>query len=527
MKPVVTLASDVGPRISSPPLLSYPRQSMNALKRLAITASILAGLNLSASTPLVIERGASRPIEPHFLGFNQNFMGQTDPWDDRLVNQLRSTGVANFRYPAGTVGSSWNWRTGRVDENLPPEDVMTWVRPHARGGPRAGSGRYTLENFKRAVDGAGIAPVLMLGMAVHDLPEQIEILKAAEAAGLPVRYLELGNEIIFQDAEPKLERMFPDAETYGRIASEWIAALRSAFPQAKIAACGTFVGSDSQSERRRTWNPRMMTTLRGTNIITTHLYAGEIVRTERERLGLSEVQAQQNLTARERAARDLAPTPENSARAIGLAYEVWEKLVTKSQIPAGMEVWVTEWSTGGVGGGGAHWQTSLVTAALLDAFLRTNVTLACHHTMGSVFSRPPGAERNPDNPGDGGPTTDELNATGVALREFALAMNGRNRTTPLRFPSAPTVSLPTGRTYPAVTGWSFGDLASEKDSTAILLNLGAEVIQIDTAGLPVTGRLFRQLTGSPDANPAQIPRQTGAVTETMSLPAFSLTVIHP
>jgi hypothetical protein len=113
------------------------------------------------------------------------------------------------------------------------------------------------------------------------------------------------------------------------------------------------------------------------------------------------------------------------------------------------------------------------------------------------------------------------------LREFALAMNGRNRTTPLRFPSAPAVSLPTGRTYAAVTGWSFGDLASEKDSTAILLNLGAEEIQVDTAGLPVTGRLFRQLTGSPDANPAQIPRRTGAVTETMNLPPFSLTVIHP
>ena len=47
-------------------------------------------------------------------------------------------------------------------------------------------------------------------------------------------------------------------------------ALRTAFPQAKIAVCGTFVGSDSQSERRRTWNPRMMKTLRGTNIITTH-----------------------------------------------------------------------------------------------------------------------------------------------------------------------------------------------------------------------------------------------------------------
>ncbi|HLP26468.1 MAG TPA: hypothetical protein VK477_12370, partial [Acidobacteriota bacterium] len=416
-----------------------------------IAIALAAALTLGAaahSATLEFQLGTSRAIEPHFLGFNQNFMGQMDPWNDRLVGQLKTSGLANFRYPAGTVGSYWNWHTGRVDESLAPEDVMTWVRPYVRGGAQAGKGRYTLANFKRAVDGAHVAPVFMLGMAVHDVREQIAILQNAEKSGMPIRYLELGNELIFQDAEPLLEKLFPDAETYGRVATEWIAALKQAFPEAKVAVCGSFVASDSQSERRRTWNPRMMKTLKGADIITTHLYAGEIVRTERERLGLSEVQAQQALNAQERAGRALAPTPENTAKSIGLAYEVWEKLLGKTQIPEGMQVWVTEWSTGGVGGTGNQWMTSLVTSALLDAFLRTNVTLACHHTMGSVFNRPANARRNPNNPGDGGETTNELNATGIVLREFARAMNGRTRTAELKFPSAPRVTLTTGRTYP-------------------------------------------------------------------------------
>lgn len=480
---------------------------------------------LTCLAALEVERGTSRSIEPHFLGFNQNFMGQMDPWNDRLVGQLKASGAANFRYPAGTVGSYWNWHTGRVDETLAPEDVMTWVRPHVRGGPLAGRGRYTLDNFKRAVDEAQIAPVFMLGMAVHNLEEQIAILKAAEQSGLPIRYLELGNEIIFKDAEPLLEKLFPDAETYGRIATEWIAALKQAFPEAKIAVCGSFVASDSQSERRRTWNPRMMTTLKGADIITTHLYAGEIVRTERERLGLSEVQAQQALTAEERAARALAPTPENTAKSIGLAYEVWDKLLAKTQIPTGMDVWVTEWSTGGAGGTGNLWMTSLVTGALLDAFLRTNVTLACHHTMGSAFNRPANARRNPDNPGDGGETTNELNATGIVLREFALAMNGRTRTTELRFAAAPRVQLVTGREYSSLVGWAFGHEARPDDS-AVLLNLSAAPLTVNSASLGVSAKRVRQWHGAPDAAPTSLFPVATSLAAELTLPAFSLTVVH-
>lgn len=470
-----------------------------------------------------VQRGESRAIEPHFLGFNQNFMGRTDPWDDRLVRQLRVSGGANFRYPAGTVGSYWNWHTGRVDESLAPEDVMTWVRPHVRGGAQAGRGRYPLANFKKAVDGADVVPVFMLGMAVHNLSEQIAILQDAQRSGLPIRYLELGNELIFKDAEPLLERMFPDAETYGRIATEWVAALKQAFPEAKIAVCGSFVASDSQSERRRTWNPRMMTTLKGADIITTHLYAGEIVRTERERLGLSEVQAQQALSAQEQATRALAPTPENTAKAIGLCYEVWDKLLAKTQIPAGMDVWVTEWNTGGVGGNGNQWMTSLVTSALLDAFLRTNVTLACHHTMGAVFNRPANARRNPNNPGDGGESTDELNATGVVLREFALAMNGRTHTTELKFPDAPVVRLATGRTYPVLVGWSFNTGRESQGSSAVLLNLGDTKQTIQTGDLRGT---YRQTAGAPESDPATLRTIEGQVGSTLVLPAFSLTVVR-
>ncbi len=469
------------------------------------------------------QRGESRPIEPHFLGFNQNFMGQTDPWNDRLVRQLRLSQGANFRYPAGTVGSYWNWHTGRVDETLAPEDVMTWVRPHVRGGAQAGRGRYTLANFKKTVDGAGVMPVFMLGMAVHGLAEQIAILKEAERSGLPIRYLELGNELIFKDAEPLLEKLFPDAETYGRVATEWIAALKQAFPGAKIAVCGSFVASDSQSERRRTWNPRMMTTLKGADIITTHLYAGEIVRTERERLGLSEVQAQQALSSQEQASRTLSPTPENTAKAIGLAYEVWGRLLAKTQIPAGMDVWVTEWNTGGAGGGGNQWMTSLVTSALLDAFLRTNVTLACHHTMGAVFNRPANARRNPNNPGDGGETNDELNATGIVLREFALAMNGRTRTAELKFPAAPKVQLATGRTYPALVGWSFGTEGDPHGGSAVLLNLGDTEQTIQTGDLRGS---YRQTAGAPESNPGSLHTTEGRVESTLVLPAFSLTVIQ-
>lgn len=486
------------------------------------TFGLLAGLaalclSIVQAAPLAVQPGRVQPIEPHFIGYNQNFMGQTDPWRPALIEQLRAAAGATFRYPAGTVGSYHNWRTGRVDESLAPEDVMTWVRPFVRGGPRAGEGRYTLDNLQRATDATGMVPLLMLGMAVHDVDEQIAILKEAERKGLPIRYLELGNELVFENAEPLLERKFPDAETYGRIASEWIEKLRAAFPDAKIAACGTFVGSDSQSERRRTWNPRLLTTLRGTDILTTHLYAGEIVRTERELAGLTEVQAQQGLTAEERAARAATITPESIAATISLAYSVWDTLLNKSLVPPDKQLWVTEWSTGGVGGGGNEWQASLVTAALLDAFLRTNVTLTSHHTMGSVFNRTGG--RTAENP------VDQLNATGIILRPFSLATRGLTRATELRISDAPLIEVPSGRRYSSVVGWRFGD-DREDGQRAVLLNLGRGTVDLDRHSLGVTARRLLQISGDPASSLSDLQRSEVVLAgDVLALPPYSVTFL--
>lgn len=507
-----------------------------------ILLPLLLGAVAASAAPLEAVRGRVQPIEPHFIGFNQNFMGQTDPWNDRLIAQLKASEAATFRYPAGTVGSYWNWHTGRVDETLDPADVMSWVQPHVRGGARAGQGRYTLENLKKAVDATGIVPVFMIGMAVHDIDEQIAILKDAEKSGIPIRYLELGNELIFKDAEPLLEKKFPDAQTYGRIASDWIARLRAAFPAAKIAACGTFVASDSQSERRRLWNPRMMETLKGTDIITTHLYAGEIVRTEEERAGLTEVAAQQALTAGERAARRRGPiTAESTAATFGLVYTVWDRMLEKSLIPPGKQLWVTEWNTGGAGGGGNQWQTTLATAALLDAFLRTNVTLTNHHTMGSAFANPgggggggnaaaapgtnPAPRPAPVNPGNSANFSTGPNATGLALREFARITTGFTRAVELRFPDAPVAKVKSGREYPTIVGWAFGP-EQGAERTALLLNLGDTPVTVARATLPAAMKHSRQLAAAPDADPAKIQPVSGILADTLALPPYSLTVLH-
>lgn len=478
----------------------------------------------TSAAPLDVQPGRVHVIEPHFIGYNQNFMGQTDPWRPALISQLSAAAGTTFRYPAGTVGSYHNWRTGRIDETLAPEDVMSWVRPFVKGGPRAGAGRYTLDNLQLASDATGMVPLLMLGMAVHDMDEQIAILKEAESKGLPIRYLELGNELVFENAEPLLERKFPDAETYGRIASEWIEKLRAAFPGAKIAACGTFVGSNSQSERRRTWNPRMLTTLRGTDILTTHLYAGEIVRTERERAGLTEVQAQQGLTAEEQAARAAPVTPESVAATISLAYSVWDTLLAKSIVPPDKQLWVTEWSTGGVGGGGNRWQTSLVTGALLDAFLRTNVTLTSHHTMGSVFNRS-GGRGGAAAAGVAVNPIDQLNATGIVLRPFAIATRGLTRATELRVAGAPVIEVPSGRRYPSVVGWRFGD-ESDDGRRAVLLNLGRDPAEIAGGSLGVSAIRIHQLSGDPSSEVADLLRiDTAYSGGALTLPPYSLTFL--
>lgn len=484
--------------------LSPHRVTLEKWIRPLLFAGALGLLASEARTavPLAPTRGRSLALEPHFIGFNQPFAGMVDPWNGgNLLNQLKTIEGAGFRYPAGTLGSYWNWKTGRLDESLDKKKVMEWVGPMMTG-----RGNYKPLHLLTPVREARIAPIWMLGMAVHDVGDYIAELKKAEAAGIPVRYVELGNEIIFKDAEPLLEERFPTPERYAEEANRYIVELKKAFPQAKIAACGSFVASASQSERRRTWNERMMKVLRGADAITFHLYVHDIRRSEQERVGLSEVASQNRPTAAARESAALPLTPARIASSIDVAYGVVEKSFAMTKMPTGMPVWVTEWNPSGAGGTADHWLGGLVALALLDAYLHHNVTLTCHHTLGSAYlPGPGGAGRNNAS----GVT---LNAPGLALRLFARATTGMTGATSLTFDGTPRLC-----------GWQFNHGETRR---TLLLNFTGTSHTLEQASLGQAAAEILQLAAAPDAPAATIKERRIPTGASLTLPAYSATLLR-
>ncbi len=54
------------------------------------------------------------------------------------------------------------------------------------------------------------------------------MLRAAQDLGMPIRRIELGNEIYLNT--PVLVRRFPTPQAYGRTATRWIHAIKRKFP---------------------------------------------------------------------------------------------------------------------------------------------------------------------------------------------------------------------------------------------------------------------------------------------------------
>ena len=90
-------------------------------------------------------------------------------------------------------------------------------------------------------------------MLTDTLPSQLAFLTAAEANGLPVLFVELGNEFYNNVADNIA--MFPTGADYGTMATTWMAAVRAAHPAAAISVVG--VPSSHGKPRTSEWNQMM------------------------------------------------------------------------------------------------------------------------------------------------------------------------------------------------------------------------------------------------------------------------------
>jgi hypothetical protein len=235
-----------------------------------------ARANLASTTVKVTATGPARMVTPTLLGLNG--VNTTGPqWDNSAFDSvLKKFAPGVIRYPGGTVANYWSWPDG-------------WFQPGEWPGEPAKAVKDTLPVFGTGLAAAGATPLFDLNTVTINgaigsdaenttmLDQQLQALRSAAGDGLPVKMVELGNELYQSgyistgpDGQDYAKR-FPSAADYATQMNAWISALHSTFPGVKVAAVATDANDvPGIAPRRSTWNATMLPLLKGEDAVTIH-----------------------------------------------------------------------------------------------------------------------------------------------------------------------------------------------------------------------------------------------------------------
>lgn len=483
---------------------------------------------LAASSPLSPRLGPDRPLPPEYIGLNGNVLSLERPWDDpQLLAAFRQTHAGLFRFPAGTIANTWDWDLGWLDPLVKTEDLIDWVRQIDRGP--ANRRRYGLDDLARFHRGTGTTVVFVLNLLSKDLEHSLRGLRRARDLGLPVRYIEMGNELFFN--LPLESRVFPTPEDYGRTCQSWLTAIKREFPGVK---CGLVAGGRAGHPRSDRWTERALAHCPAADAVIVHTYtpSGLLGRVRRDVTagteGRTEGAPDLPPEARQQLELRLLNSPAGFAQAMTTAYAAARR--NKDAHRHGdKEVWMTEWNLRADREAfRGTWANALFIACFYHAFLEdAAVTMSHYHnivspTFAAIYR---GENELSQVRGRNLKTTPyALTAGGLATSFFGRVMTGQTSVRRLDFPGvaaldANEVSLPT------LLGWRF---AGPRGHSAILINL-AESASVVAAGdaIPANAR-SRQFAATPDAyvtGPDSIPATTGQLGRQLSLPPRSVTLL--
>ena len=191
---------------------------------------------------------SERTVPATFFGYNGSALDidNYDTVDMPLVGQTLATIGGNvIRWPGGDESNFWNV-SGLIQNS--EQIVPTWEQHfHGLALPiwiayQTGEQTATYANFKRMVDAAGISSVAWVVNCTTSTPaEEVTKLQNILAAGLPVEFLELGNELYFNlpyytgNGADKPLRGHITADDYAiDMRDNYVPALRAAFPDLPI-----------------------------------------------------------------------------------------------------------------------------------------------------------------------------------------------------------------------------------------------------------------------------------------------------
>jgi hypothetical protein len=494
------------------------------------------GLGLVSAQTITVGTNAktTRSAPQGFFGYNDQSSEDVNREDPSLLAALSNVRAQVTRFPGGQNGNYWDWQLGLTISNY-DTGITSTKNPYPR----------LLPSLQQQMALMHSTPIFMLNLLTDpeckppagglcqytpsspNLNYQLQMLQAAAALGITVKYVELGNEYYVTGVNGYAQ-VYPDpvspgdppaSTVYAKLATQWIAAIKKQFPQALVAAIAANSGNKFGT-RSSTWNQGLFPALQGEDALVLHTYI--------------------------RSSVPSGTTVFNDAAAeamLGYPFSNWTSLENDiAKMPQNLPIWFTEFNLGDfsepVYGTWAH---GLEAATMAMLYLEDpRVVVMCKHDLvsnapyaeifssTSAFLSSGGKFTQPANP----PATTLWGraASNMTLDEVARAAASASQTTELSFPGVPMLNGG-GTSYPALYGWSFQSGSARR---AVVLNLSSQSFTVDVSGLGLSGQAYDQISGAPftyvtgglSGSPSNLTQKTGTLAgKTCALTAYSITRI--
>jgi hypothetical protein len=413
----------------------------------------------------------------NFYGVNFELAGFEPFAKTDTAALLKVLEPATIRWPGGTEANFYDWHSGQSTQK--PTKTP-----------------FTLGDLAAACRASGAVPIFdlnVLSPANRTNPsDQIAMLQAAQRLGLPVRYVEVGNEL-YSNA-PGVPEAFPDGTTYARTVSIYVQALHQAFPGVQVAADTIPFAAD---ERERSWDAQLLAAATGSgapDALVVHFYPG--------------------LYQKPFVLSDVPALFENLFSSVQQLSQAIQGLGTRP-------VWLTEYNMRGpyslfrkegMPPAEKDYAHELYLAAFAAMLPRVpGVALVDNWTaLADGFY---GAWQNPSAP--------HLSPAGQAVQMVNSAAKGASRAESVSLPGVP--QLPGGQ--PGVVAESF--VRPGMTPSALIVNLTSNRVTVPTGGWLVPGSHYEQVSGLPTTSEAVAPVPVSAVVSSGSLvlPPWSISAI--
>lgn len=424
-------------------------------KYLISILSLLLFLNISAQVTVTVG-STSYPVNPSLLGLNGRSTEGPSWTDATFLSMVQEMNPSYVRYPAGTQGNQWNWKTGTFISSLGISGKEIFTIPMFVNGLPQTSKIIYMVNMVLPTEQTGItftttsdAHLASEATLTAKLTDILNALQAFETAGNLPEVCELGNELYFTNVHAGVYAA--DPVFYLQHAKVIALAIKNKYPGMKIILCTTKGGTTS----RDYWNNTIF------NALNTDVQLGNAVYGIVQHHYINETYGDLSAVTNNTIAKTIIDEGIDYVKNITSDYAV---------VPSSIKLWITEYGATKASADGM-WASGLRTANLTLSFMKLGTkldNLMWHHIT--------------DDPNILNSTKNKLGPSGIAFSLLSKAINGSTSYKKLVFSNMSTTNE-----YAGLTGYKF--IAGGIEKVLIMNTENTTYSGVNLSGLTGSGTL--------------------------------------